>query len=143
MPLTSDDRVAIAEVVLRHGHLSDEGALDRLDELFTTDIVYDLQDLRGEPLVGLKALRAALDLGDTNPLAHDVTDTIVSPVDNDTAIAESTAVEVADAGGISSVTYIDVLRREAGRWRISDHKVLTSSRYTADTLRRTSGGAGG
>lgn len=39
MPLTSEDRLSIADLVALHGHLFDEGELDRLDELFTADTV--------------------------------------------------------------------------------------------------------
>lgn len=54
-----------------HGHLFDEGHLDRLDELFTPDVVYDLSDVGIEPLHGIAEIRrAALELGPANPLAH-------------------------------------------------------------------------
>ena len=59
MPLTADDRSAIAELISLHGHLFDEGELDRLDELFTDDVVYDVRDFGQEPLRGIAAIRAA------------------------------------------------------------------------------------
>jgi hypothetical protein len=37
--LTAEDRWAIGETISLHGHLFDEGELDRLDELFTADVV--------------------------------------------------------------------------------------------------------
>ncbi|MFG2669924.1 nuclear transport factor 2 family protein [Streptomyces sp. NPDC048445] len=35
-----EDRLAVMELVALHRHLVDDGELDRLDELFTEDIVY-------------------------------------------------------------------------------------------------------
>ena len=62
MPLTVDDRSAIAELISLHGPLFDEGELDRLDEPFTGDVVYDIRDFGQEPLRGIDAIReAALD----------------------------------------------------------------------------------
>lgn len=43
--LTADDKWAIGETLALHGHLFDEGELDRLDELFTDDVVYDVSAL--------------------------------------------------------------------------------------------------
>ena len=52
MRLSADDRSAITELISLHGHLFDEGELDRLDELFTPDVVYDVRDFGLEPLRG-------------------------------------------------------------------------------------------
>jgi len=41
MPLTSEDRLAISDLIALHGHLFDEGELERIDELFAADVVYD------------------------------------------------------------------------------------------------------
>ena len=35
MALNIEDRTVISELIAMHGHLCDEGELDRLDELFT------------------------------------------------------------------------------------------------------------
>ena len=43
MTLTTDDRVAIYELIALHGHLMDAGEFDRLGELFTNDFVYDVE----------------------------------------------------------------------------------------------------
>jgi 3-phenylpropionate/cinnamic acid dioxygenase small subunit len=42
MTLTPDDRLALHELLALHGHLVDDGALDRFGELFTDDVIYDL-----------------------------------------------------------------------------------------------------
>jgi hypothetical protein len=65
-----------------HGHLFDTGDLDRLDELFTADVVYDISDFGGEPLVGIAALRdASLTLGAANPVGHHITNVVLTELD--------------------------------------------------------------
>ena len=108
-----------------HGHLFDEGELDRLDELFTGDVVYDVRDFGQEPLRGIDAIReAALELGGANPLAHHVTNIVITEVDDDTAAARSKGLGVIQGGKLGSVTYVDIVRRGADGWRISNRKVL-------------------
>ncbi|MGY5060839.1 nuclear transport factor 2 family protein, partial [Streptomyces sp. 900105755] len=69
MSLALEDRLAITELVSLHGHLVDDGSLDRLEELFTTDVVYDLTDFGQAPLSGVTAIReAAWALGAANPV---------------------------------------------------------------------------
>ncbi len=125
MPLTADDRSAIAELISLHGHLVDEGELDRLHELFTGDVVYDVRDFGQEPLRGIDAIRtAALELGGANPVAHHVTNIVITEVDHDTAAARSKGLGVMLGGKLGSVTYIDTVRRGTDGWRISNRKVL-------------------
>ncbi|MFJ8357169.1 nuclear transport factor 2 family protein [Streptomyces sp. NPDC093984] len=59
MALNADDRTAVTELLSLHGHLFDAGELDRLDELFTDDAVYDVTDFGQEPLAGIAAIREA------------------------------------------------------------------------------------
>jgi hypothetical protein len=44
VPLTTEDRLVIADLVALQGHLFDDGELERLDELFTAEVVYDASD---------------------------------------------------------------------------------------------------
>ena len=57
MPLDLEDRLAIADLIHQHGHLTDAGALDRYGELFASDVRYDVTALGGGVLVGVEALR--------------------------------------------------------------------------------------
>jgi hypothetical protein len=125
MRLSADDRIAITELISLHGHLFDEGELDRLDELFTADVVYDVRDFGLEPLQGIDALRAAaVQLGEASPLAHHVTNVVIAEVDGDTATARSKGLGVLEGGTVGSVTYVDTVRRGVQGWRISDRIVL-------------------
>jgi hypothetical protein len=108
--------------------LFDEGHLDRLDELFTPDVVYDVSDVGIEPLYGIAEIRrAALELGPANPLAHHVTNIIINSVGSDCVKTECKALVVKTDGRCGSATYLDTLRRENGRWRIS-HRIVLARR---------------
>ena len=124
MTFTSDDRFAIADLIAMHGHLFDEGELDRLDELFTPQVVYDVSDFGQEPMRGVTAIReGALALGDGNPVAHHVTNVVVTPVGEDTASVRSKGLGVTRAGSVGSVTYLDTVERTPAGWRISHRRV--------------------
>ncbi|MGN5381832.1 nuclear transport factor 2 family protein [Streptomyces lasalocidi] len=128
MTLGLEDRLAIGELIALHGHVVDDGQLDRMDELFTPDIVYDVSDFGQEPLVGLAAVRdAALALGDGNPVAHHVTNIVVREEADGRVRARSKGLGVRADGTCGSVTYDDVLVRTPDGWRIS-HRTLTARR---------------
>lgn len=84
MLLAAEDRWAIGETISLHGHLFDEGHLDRLEELFTPDVVYDVTDVGLKPLHGIAEIRrATLELGAANPVAHHVTNIIITSVEEE------------------------------------------------------------
>jgi hypothetical protein len=123
--LTAEDRWTIGETISLHGHLFDEGHLDRLDELFTADIVYDVSDVGIEPLHGIEEIRrATLELGMANPVAHHVTNIIITSSEGDCVNTRCKAIVVKADGRCGSATYLDTLRRDDGRWRISHRTVL-------------------
>jgi len=122
---TPDDRRLIAETIYLHGHIVEDGELDRLSEIFTDDVVYDLRDFGAEWLHGVEAIRrAALEVGETNPLGHHVTNLMITKIDGDTATTRCKAIAVMGGGECRSATYVDSLRRDGGRWRISHRTVL-------------------
>ncbi|MFK4104359.1 nuclear transport factor 2 family protein [Streptomyces sp. NPDC019531] len=126
MALALEDRLAVTELIALHGHLVDAGALDRLDEVFTHDVVYDLSDFGQGEVVGLAALKeAALALGAGNPVAHHVTNVMVEEVTSDRVYARSKGLGVMADGSCGSVTYEDtVVRGGTAGWRISHRRVL-------------------
>lgn len=128
MALEVDDRLAIGETISTHGHLFDNGELDRLDELFTPDVVYDLSHLGMDPLHGISEIRdAALELGDGNPIAHHITNLTITSVGPAEATTRCKAIAVLGDGRCGTATYIDTLRKDDGRWRIS-HRIIKPHR---------------
>jgi 3-phenylpropionate/cinnamic acid dioxygenase small subunit len=124
---TAEDRLAIHDVITLHGHVADDRDWDRLGELFTDDVVLDLEDFGYGTLCGLAALRD-LSLASQDdkgqPLAHHVTNIIITGQDGQTARARSKALAVMRDGTSGTSVYEDVLRREEHRWRISHRKVV-------------------
>ncbi|MFC4500948.1 MULTISPECIES: nuclear transport factor 2 family protein [Streptomyces] len=125
MTLSLEDRLAITELIALHGHLVDDGALDRLAEVFTADVVYDLSDFGQGTLTGPDAIReAALAHGAANPVAHHVTNVVVERPDGGEVRVRSKGIGVRADGSCGSVTYEDTVVRVGGSWRIAHRSVL-------------------
>jgi len=128
MALTAEDGTAITDLINRHGHLTDSGEFDRMHELFTADAVYDVRDLGGGVLTGLTTLReAAHALGERNPVAHHVTNIVLTETTNNLVQALSKGVGIYTDGTIHSVTYEDTVERGDDGWRIS-HRTVRARR---------------
>uniref|UniRef100_UPI003F499E89 nuclear transport factor 2 family protein n=1 Tax=Pseudonocardia sp. CA-138482 TaxID=3240023 RepID=UPI003F499E89 len=125
MSLSAEDRAAIHDVIALHGHLTDDGELDRYGEVFSQDIAYDVSALGFGELRGLDALReAALALGPGNPVGHHVSNILVTATDDpNTAHARSKGTGIMADGTCGSVVYEDVLRRGSEGWRITRRAV--------------------
>lgn len=120
-----EDRLAIHELIALHGHLVDEGGLDRLDEIFSVDVVYDLEEYGFGRLIGIAAVRdAALALGERNPVGHHVTNVVIEVLEPDRAVVRSKGFGVTTAGVVGSVVYEDVVIRGELGWRISYRRVV-------------------
>lgn len=127
--IAAEDRTAIDELISLHGHLTDDGALDRYDEVFSADVTYDLADFGRGPLHGIPAIRdAALAMGDANPVGHHVTNIVLTAVDGDEVHTRSKGIGIYADGTSWSVVYEDTIRREDRGWRISHRKVLARRR---------------
>ena len=125
MALSHEDRAAVTDLVAMHGHVVDSGQLDRLDELFTADVVYDVTDFgQQQPLVGTAAVRdAALALGERSPVGHHVTNTVLTEIADGRVRALSKGIGVNADGTCGSVTYEDTLVLGPGGWRIALRRV--------------------
>ncbi len=123
--LNAEDRWAISEILSLHGHLFDGGHLDRLEEIFTPDVVYDLSDSGIGTFEGIEAIRrGALQLGAGNPVAHHVTNVVITSVEDDLVTVESKGLMLLGNGTVGSVRHVDTLRRHNGGWRISRRVIL-------------------
>ncbi len=126
--LTTEDRLAITDLISLHGLLTDRGDLEGLRAVFTEGITYDVSASGGGVLVGLAAIReAAISLGEANPVAHHVTNIVVTDAENGTAHAHSKGIGIMTDGSAGSATYDDTLERTALGWRIT-HRVVRPRR---------------
>ena len=120
-----DDRTAITERIAMHGHLVDAGDLGRLDEVFTSDVVYDVGPMGADPIHGLDGLRAAAEaLGDRNPVGHHVTNVVLTEGVDGSVEAVSKGIGINADGSCGSVTYEDLLLRTEAGWRIGRRRVI-------------------
>ncbi|MEV4891042.1 nuclear transport factor 2 family protein [Nonomuraea sp. NPDC055795] len=125
MTLTYEDRVAITDLIAMHGHLCDSGELDRLDEVFTADVLYDVTDFGQEALRGVAACAdAGRALGELNPVGHHVTNVVLNEEADGRVRARSKGIGVNADGTSGSVTYEDTILRLGQGWRISHRKVI-------------------
>jgi ketosteroid isomerase-like protein len=129
MSVSTSDRIAIEELIAMHGHLTDDGDLDRYDELFTDDVVYDVTDFGLGELRGIDELRdAGRALGDANPVGHHVTNIVMEDLGDGVVAARSKGIGVMADGTTGSLTYEDLIERRQGRWRIRRRKVIRRRR---------------
>ena len=125
MTLAPDDRAAISELLARHGHLFDDGELDRLDLLFTASVSYDVTGFGGGVLHGIGAVRAAtVALGDRNPVGHHVTNVVLTAQPDGSVHARSKGIGIYADGTAGSVTYEDTVVRTGEGWRIDARTVV-------------------
>ncbi|MFJ9243380.1 nuclear transport factor 2 family protein [Streptomyces sp. NPDC101776] len=124
MTLPLEDRLAITELIALHGHVFDEGELDRAAEVFTPDVEYDLTDFGRGTLTGLPQLvEATLALGTANPVAHHVTNVVIEEPTEGQVRVRSKGLGIGTDGSCGSVTYVDTVVRVGPGWRISRRKV--------------------
>ena len=123
------DLLAMHQLLALHGHLVDSREFDRLDELFTADVVYDVSALGQGVIRGLNdfsAVSIAFVGDERNPIGHHVTNIIVEEPVGDTAIVRSKGIGVLRDGRAGSVTYLDHLVRTPAGWRIAARRVVAA-----------------
>jgi ketosteroid isomerase-like protein len=126
--MNTDDRVEIAEVLALHAHIFDANQLDRLDELFTPDAVYDMRPVGMGTFEGTDDIRVAaarMAASGHAPLAHYVTNIVItSSSDDDAATVQSKGLMMMSDGTFQGVMHADTVRRHNGNWRIS-RRIIT------------------
>ena len=128
--LNADDRHQITETLALLAYVTDEDQLDRLDELFVPDAVYDMSLSGMGAFTGLDTIRAGaagLRASGHAPIAHFVTNVVIDDRDGGTAGSRSRGLMIMHDGELRAVTYDDTFRRRDGRWLIS-HRVITPLR---------------
>jgi ketosteroid isomerase-like protein len=129
--LTTEDRLAIAETLALHAHVVDADQLDRIEELFTPDAVYDMTAPGIGIFEGIDTIRAAAAQMATSghaPIAHFLTNVVITSEREDEATALSKCLMIMATGTTQGVTYDDTLRREQGHWRVSRRVITPAGR---------------
>jgi len=132
--LNADDRHQVTQTLALLAYVTDEDQLDRLDELFVPDAVYDMSLSGMGAFEGLDAIRAAaagLRASGHAPTAHFVTNVLIDERDGGTASARSRGLMIMHDGALRAVTYDDTFRRHGGRWLIS-HRLITPLHPASD-----------
>ncbi|MFD8826143.1 nuclear transport factor 2 family protein, partial [Streptomyces sp. NPDC059605] len=112
MTLSVEDRLDISELLALHGHLVDNDEMDRLDELFTDDVVYETSNLGHGEVRGLAAFRdmARARAGKPGaPVGHHVTNIVLTEAGDGRVHARSKGIGAGPDGECGSVTYEDVI----------------------------------
>jgi 3-phenylpropionate/cinnamic acid dioxygenase small subunit len=123
--MNSEDRLAIAETLARHGHVADHGDLHALDTVFTSDTVYDMSAVGLPVMTGIAALHeGALRLAAHNPVAHHVTNIVILSADDDQAAVDSKGLMLFSDGTVQSVTHHDIVHRTGAGWRIASRVIV-------------------
>jgi len=125
--MNTADRLDIYETLALHAHIFDADEVDRAEELFTADAVYDMSRAGLGVFNGVDVIRAAaakMSQSGHAPLAHFLTNIVLTSSDEDTATARSKCLMIMSDGAVQGVTYDDTLRRLDGGWRVSRRVII-------------------
>ena len=120
MTLDVGDRLAIHEMLGLYGHLIDQRRWSELDQVFTVDAVFDATSFGQDVTHSLAELLAhwTADLS-IHPLAHHVTNIVITEDADGTVRVLSKAIGVGRKGRVGSATYDDVVVRTPDGWRLA------------------------
>lgn len=125
MALTTDDKVAIAELLARYTHAIDFGEWSLFDTVFASDATFEVPAM-DVSVTGIDALQTFFRQSHAeNPSVRHVTTNSVSDGDSTRARARS-YLQVIDSSTqtiVSSGVYHDTLVRTAGGWRLQSRLV--------------------
>lgn len=121
MTLSADDRLAIGELLGLYGHLIDQRRWDDLmTRVFTEDMVFDATSFGHAVTTSARELIEHWRTDPSmHPLAHHVTNIVISEDSDGTVRVMSKAIGVGRRGRVGSATYDDVVVRTPAGWRLS------------------------
>jgi hypothetical protein len=122
--LSVADVLAIQQTLARFSHLYDNLVEERLDLLFTPDVVVEIGVGAGRTVRGIDRARAFREeLGPRSP-DHQTVDTVVQVDPDGTVRARSRYLAVLADGSVTNGDYLDVLVRTEVGWRISHRRTV-------------------
>ena len=124
MVQSTEDRLEIDELAARYGTTIDDRDWDGRADVFCRDAVYELRGFgeSDQRIVGSAAIRRMMEASQAHPVAHHVTNVIVTADDAEVRM-RSKVIGSGARGRVGSADYDDVLRREDGAWRIAQRIV--------------------
>jgi 3-phenylpropionate/cinnamic acid dioxygenase small subunit len=127
--------VAIEQLIARYGHVVDDGDLDALAEVFTTeDCAFDVSAFGQGVHRGLEAIRAIFALGSPpHPPAHLTTNVYVTSADGETHVRSKWLTISRSTGTVRSGDYDDVVVSTENGWRIQT-RVVRIRFYSGDPV---------
>ena len=126
--LTPSDRIEIHELAARYGTSIDDRDWDGLEQVFCRDAVYELHGFgpTDRRVVGSAEIRRMMEESEEHPVAHHVTNVIVTVAGGEVRM-RSKVIGSGAGGRVGSADYDDVLRQEDNAWRIA-RRVVTLRR---------------
>lgn len=131
MEPTTDDIVAINQLMSLWGHILDAGQWDRVGEVLTEDAVYDARVFGIEPAHGIAAISANLS-GGQHALAHHASNVVVTAGDGDSLNVLSKGLGLVEGGTAVSATYRDTVVPTSAGWRIATRVLVLQPPPSAD-----------
>jgi SnoaL-like domain len=132
---SAEDTLAIQDVVVRYGYVTDDRDWNAFDEVFTDDAVVDFRDQATNPPKGLAPLvgrdEIVLHFRDilTHPYQHMLVNHRIEDISEDEVVVRSKALLPVPGRTVCDIEYWDVLVRTPRGWRIK-HKSV--KRYNPD-----------
>jgi 3-phenylpropionate/cinnamic acid dioxygenase small subunit len=116
--LSTDDVVALQQLVARYAHLVDDRDFDGLRDVFTVDVEFDATQFGNPKLRGVDAVIASY-VDARHPVAHHVTNPLVTVEPDGTVRMRSKVISLLAEGLCGSGTYDDVCVKTSDGWRIA------------------------
>ena len=120
------DRLELHELPGRYGDAIDDRAWDRLDDIFTTDAVFDLTDLGAPRCEGLAAIKQFMDQEAQHPRTHLMTNIYVDERPTGVQL-RFRIVALLGEGKVGTASYYDDVIKTPAGWRVSN-RVITMRR---------------
>jgi len=124
--LSVADKIEIHELPGRYGDAIDDRNWDALDQVFTTDAVFDLTRVGSRVCTGLDDIKAFMESEAAHPRTHMMTN-IYADADGDGAQMRSRIVALQGKGLVGTASYYDTLVRTPEGWRIK-HRICSLRR---------------
>lgn len=118
--ISTEDRLAIHELVALYGHIIDELEFQRTPELFTDDAVYDVTATGGLRHIGATAIAELWSDTSRHPLAHHATNVVVMPRTENVADYVYKGMGVGFRNRVGSLVYRGHCVRTPVGWRFQE-----------------------